>query len=97
MTEPVEIPLAPSRLTRRHRAYWRWTQVLTAVLLTLWFAVTFVSGFYASDLNAHTFLGFPLGFYLLAQGSLIAYVAIIGVYVLAMNWLDCHYGVGERR
>lgn len=97
MTDPAEIPLAPSRLTGRHRAYWRWTQVLTGTLLILWFAVTFVSGFYAIDLNAHTFLGFPLGFYVFAQGALIAYVVIIGIYVLAMNWLDRRYGVGERR
>lgn len=84
-------------LTERHRAYWRRNLWLTLSLLLAWFFVTFVSGFFADDLNGISFLGFPLGFYILAQGSLIAYLAIIGIYVLVMNRLDRKYGVAERR
>ena len=42
-----------------------------------------------------TFLGFPLGFYMSAQGSLIIYVALIGIYALLMRKLDKEYGVDE--
>ena len=42
-----------------------------------------------------TFLGFPLGFYMSAQGSLIIYVVIIGVYAWYMNKLEVEYGVDE--
>ncbi|MCM2290368.1 hypothetical protein CJ010_06910 [Azoarcus sp. DD4] len=98
MTDPLtEAPMTVGTLTARHRAYWRRTQGLTVALLLLWFAVTFLAGFCAAELNAYEFLGFPLGFYILAQGALIAYLFIIGIYVLAMNWLDRRYGVGERR
>lgn len=85
------------KLTARHRAYWRRNLALTLTLLTIWFAVTFVAGYFADELNRVSFLGFPLGFYIFAQGSLIVYLAIIGVYVIAMNRLDRRYGVNERR
>lgn len=84
-------------LTPRHRAYWRRNLWLTATLLTVWFAGTFVAGYYADELNDVSFLGFPLGFYIFAQGSLIAYLVLIGIYVIVMNWLDRRYGVSERR
>ena len=49
------------------------------------------------ELNAISFLGFPLGFYMFAQGSLVVYLAIIVVYVIVMNRLGHRYGVAERR
>ena len=85
------------RLTERHRAHWRRNLQLTATLLTAWFLVTFVTGYFADELNRYSFLGFPLGFYIFAQGALLAYLAIIAIYVRAMNRLDRRYGVGERR
>lgn len=85
------------QLTERHRAYWRRNLWLTATLLTLWFSGTFVAGYFAVDLNRYSFMGFPLGFYIFAQGALIAYLAIIGIYVLVMNRLDRRYEVNERR
>lgn len=85
------------RLTERHRAYWRKNLCLTVGLLTVWFVITFVAGYYAAELNRIDFLAFPLGFYIFAQGALIAFLAIVGIYVLVMNRLDREYEVGERR
>ena len=85
------------KLSENHRAYWRRNLLLTLSLLVVWFTVTFVAGYYARELNAFSFLDFPLGFYIFAQGSLIVYLAIIGIYVFIMNRLDRRYGVGERR
>jgi putative solute:sodium symporter small subunit len=82
-------------LTQKHREYWRKNLVVTAILLVIWFVVTFVEGWYARELNNYTFLGFPLGFYMSAQGSLIVYVVIIGFYAWYMNALDKKYGVNE--
>lgn len=82
-------------ITEKHRQYWSKNLALTAVLLAIWFVVTYVAGFYARELNAVTFLGFPLGFYFGAQGSLIVYVAIIWYYAHRMNQLDREYGVHE--
>jgi putative solute:sodium symporter small subunit len=82
-------------LTEKHREYWRKNLVITSILLVIWFIVTFVEGWYARELNNVTFLGFPLGFYMSAQGSLIIYVVIIGIYARYMNNLDRKYDVHE--
>ena len=83
------------QLTDKHREYWRKNLVITAILLVVWFIATFVEGWYARELNNVTFLGFPLGFYMSAQGSLIIYVVIIWYYARYMNKLDVEYGVDE--
>ena len=83
------------QLTERHKEYWHKNLVITAVLLFIWFVVTFVEAWYARELNQFSFLGFPLGFYMSAQGSLIVYVAIIGIYAWYMNRLDKEYEVDE--
>jgi len=82
-------------LTDKHREYWRKNLTITAILLLIWFVATFVEGWYARELNEITVLGFPLGFYMSAQGSLVIYVIIIWVYALYMNKLDRRYGVHE--
>jgi putative solute:sodium symporter small subunit len=83
-------------VTDKHREYWRRNMVVTAVLLAIWFVVTYVVGYFAPAINKITFLGFPLAFYMAAQGSLIVYVIIIFYYALKMNRLDAEYGVAEE-
>lgn len=83
-------------LTARHEEYWRKNLILTAVLMVIWFLVTFVEAWFARELNNFSFLGFPLGFYMSAQGSLIVYVAIIWFYARYMNKLDVEYNVDEE-
>jgi len=83
------------QLTEKHQEYWNKNLVITAVLLFIWFVVTFVEGWYARELNSVSFFGFPLGFYMSAQGSLIIYCLIIYFYARYMNALDREYGVEE--
>ena len=83
------------QLTEKHNEYWRKNLVYTAILLFIWFIATFVVAWYARELNTITFFGFPLGFYMSAQGSLVIYVIIIGVYALLMRKLDLEYNVDE--
>ena len=83
------------QLTEKHEEYWRKNLVITSILLAIWFVVTFVEAWYARELNGITIAGFPLGFYMSAQGSLVVYCVIIGVYAWYMNRLDVEYGVDE--
>ncbi len=83
------------QLTEKHNEYWHKNLVITAILLSIWFVATFVEAWFARELNTITFLGFPLGFYMSAQGSLIIYVALIGIYALLMRKLDVEYNVDE--
>ncbi len=83
------------QLTEKHKEYWQRNLRMTGILLAIWFVVTFVVSFFARELNDVTVLGFPLGFYMGAQGSLVVYVVIIWYYAKYMNTLDQEYGVHE--
>ena len=83
------------QLTEKHRQYWNRNLKITAVLLFIWFLVTFVMGYYAIPLAEINFFGWPLSFYMAAQGSLIIYVAILYYYAKKMRQLDVEYGVDE--
>ena len=83
------------QLTERHKEYWHKNLVITAILLFIWFVVTFVEAWYARELNGFSFMGFPLGFYMSAQGSLAIYVILIGTYAWYMKRLDKEYEVDE--
>lgn len=83
-------------LSQKHQEYWRRKLNITGVLLAVWFAVTYVAAFFARDLNDFVILGFPLGFYVGAQGALIVYVVIIWYYAHYMDRLDKKYGVQEQ-
>ncbi|WP_296002718.1 DUF4212 domain-containing protein [Rugamonas sp.] len=71
-----------------HARHWRRTRRMTAVLLALWLATGFGTAFYARELATLTVFGWPLSFYLAAQGSALVYLAIIGGYAWRMRILD---------
>jgi putative solute:sodium symporter small subunit len=80
--------------TERHRAYWRKNLGITALLLSIWFFVTFVLGFFARDLN-FTFFGWPFSFWVGAQGAPLVYVILVAYYAHHMDKLDRELGVAE--
>jgi len=81
------------QLTQKHKEYWSRNLKITAVLLFIWFLVTFVMGYFAIPLAEINFFGWPLSFYMSAQGSLIIYVLILYYYAKKMRQLDVEYGV----
>ena len=83
------------QMTNRRREYWRRTVSLTWVLAVIWFVFTFVMGYFARELATIKFMGWPLSFYMAAQGSLIVYVVIIGYYAWKMRRLDRQFDVQE--
>lgn len=52
------------------------------MIMLLWFIFSLVVHWFARELNAYTFLGFPLGYYMAVQGSLIIFVVMI----FYQNW-----------
>ena len=84
-------PLTPAQradLIARRRVHWRRTRALTMALLLLWFVTTFGTVFFARELAAFSIFGWPLSFYLAAQGASLVYLAILGTYALAMGAID---------
>jgi putative solute:sodium symporter small subunit len=80
-------------------AYWRRNLTYVAVLLAIWFAVSYGAGILFVDaLNAVRIpgTGFPLGFWFAQQGSIYTFVLLIVIYVRLMNRLDREFDVDER-
>lgn len=86
---PADTGDAELRQLRLARAaHWRRTRLLTGALLLLWFSVTFGTACFARELAAMSVGGWPLSFYLAAQGVSLLNLAILGVYALAMQRID---------
>jgi putative solute:sodium symporter small subunit len=86
------------RLARARAGHWRRARRTTAVLLALWLAAGFGTVFFARSLASLTLLGWPLPFYMAAQGASLVYLAIVGGYAWRMRRLDREYArcAGER-
>ena len=76
--------------------YWKKTSRLMWIILTLWVIFSFVIPAFAVQLNGIVIFGFPLGFYMAAQGSLISYVVLCFWNASAQNKIDEEFGVAEE-
>ena len=80
----------------RADAYWRANLKLLAVLLAIWFLVSFGAGIlFRPFLDQWMIGGYPLGFWFAQQGSIYCFVALIFVYVFAMRRIDRKFGVED--
>jgi putative solute:sodium symporter small subunit len=86
----------PIMTPERHAQYWARTSKLMWTILALWFFFSFVVHFFAVQLNSIVIFGFPLGFYMAAQGSLIAFVVLCFWNASAQNAIDEEFGVAEE-
>jgi putative solute:sodium symporter small subunit len=78
------------------QAYWKENIRYLAILLVVWFVVSFGAGIlFVDELNAFKLGGFKLGFWFAQQGSIYVFVVLIFVYVRLMNTLDKKYGYDE--
>ena len=77
-------------------AYWSENKRLTTVTLVIWALVSFGAAFFVETLNAVVIFGFPLGYYMAAQGSLVVFVALIFNYSSMMNKIDHKYNLHEE-
>ena len=75
--------------------HWAKTRSLTITVLVIWFIFAFILPWFAKDLNAMSFLGFPLGYYFIVQGSLIAFVLLIVLQNLRQDQIDDEFGVSD--
>ncbi|MCG8693098.1 MAG: DUF4212 domain-containing protein [Minwuiales bacterium] len=76
--------------------HWSRTKNLTILVLVIWFVFAFVLPWFAKELNAFSFLGFPLGYYFIVQGSLIVFVLLIFFQNWRQDAIDDEAGVGEE-
>jgi len=81
----------------RSTAYWKKNVQYLALLLIVWFIVSYGCGIlFVDQLDTIRLGGFKLGFWFAQQGSIYVFVVLIFVYVYLMNKLDKEYGVDEE-
>jgi putative solute:sodium symporter small subunit len=79
----------------RLEKHWSETKGLMILSLGIWFVLSFGIHFFVESLNTVSFLGFPLGFYLAGQGSLVGFVVLIFWFSARQNKIDEKYGFDE--
>ena len=80
----------------QREAHWHRTRNLMITHLIIWFIFAFVVHWFAPQLNKVSFLDFPLGFYMAAQGSLIVFVVQLFVFAKQQDNIDRQFGVAEE-
>ena len=76
--------------------HWRRTRRLMIAHLTVWFIFAYVVHWIALPLNNVNFFGWPLGYYMSAQGSLIVFVVQLFVFNRQQHAVDVKFGVEEQ-
>ena len=78
-------------------AHWNKTSRLMWTHLGLWLFFGYIVHMFVSPLNKIVIpiLGFPLGFYMAAQGSLIAFVVMLFVFAKQQDKIDREHGYAE--
>ncbi|MGZ3159470.1 MAG: DUF4212 domain-containing protein [Burkholderiaceae bacterium] len=79
---------AKTTMPIKKTAYWRRTRQLTVKLLAVWFVVTLGTVFFARELSSVVLFGWPLSFYMAAQGTTLAYLIIVGIYAWRMRQFE---------
>jgi putative solute:sodium symporter small subunit len=75
--------------------HWRRTKQLMIIHLIIWFIFAYVVHWFAVPLNNISFFGWPLGYYMSAQGSLIVFVVQLFVFNRQQHAVDVKFGVAE--
>ena len=87
-----------SKQPQRRKAYWQANLRILAILMTIWFVVSFGCGIlFVEPLNQFKLGGFKFGFWMAQQGSIYVFVALIFVYVRLMNKLDREFNFDDSK
>ena len=95
MSTPDE-PQQAALSAEQAASYWHANLRLLAVLLSIWFVVSFGFGILLVDwLDQFTVLGFKLGFWFAQQGAIYVFVVLIFVYGWQMKKIEHRFGVDD--
>ena len=76
--------------------HWRHTRKLMIGHLIVWFVFSFFIHFLADAIYPINFFGWPLSYYMAAQGSLIVFVVQLFLFAKQQHAIDVKYGVHEQ-
>jgi len=76
--------------------HWEKTKGLMILTLTIWFVFGYLIFMFGSSLNNSSFLGYPLAYYMCAQGSIVIFVVLIFWFANKQEKIDEEFGFTER-
>ena len=76
--------------------HWDKTRGLMMITLAIWFVFGYLIFMFGSSLNEGSFLGYPLAYYMCAQGSIVAFVVLIFWFANRQEKIDEEFGFQER-
>tara|TARA_B100001029_G_scaffold93979_1_gene77115 strand:+ start:160 stop:417 length:258 start_codon:yes stop_codon:yes gene_type:complete len=76
--------------------HWEKTRGLMLITLAIWLIFGYVVFMFGYSLNDSTFLGYPLAYYMCAQGSIIAFVILIFWFANRQEKIDDEFGFSEK-
>ena len=76
--------------------HWEKTKGLMILTLVIWFIFGYLIFMFGSSLNSANFLGYPLAYYMSAQGSIVAFVVLIFWFANKQESIDEEFGFTER-
>jgi putative solute:sodium symporter small subunit len=90
--------MPPSDTKANQEAHWQKTTRLMLTHLGIWFFFGYIIHMFVVPLNKIVIpiLGFPLGFYMAAQGSLIVFVVMLFVFARQQNRIDREHNYQEE-
>jgi putative solute:sodium symporter small subunit len=91
--------MAPQDSKANEAAHWGATTRLMWTMLAIWLFFGYIVHMFVNQLNAITIpiLKFPLGFYMAAQGSLIAFVVMLFLFAKKQDKIDSDHGYAEDK
>ena len=66
------------------------------ITLAIWFVFSIVIFMFGEGLNNSSFLGYPLAYYMCAQGSIIVFVVLIFWFANRQEKIDEEFGFAEK-
>ena len=76
--------------------HWEKSKNHMIITLVIWFFFSTVIFMFGAEINSMTFLGYPLAYYMTAQGSLLAFVIMLFWTANKQEKIDEEHGFSER-
>ena len=76
--------------------HWEKTKGLMMLTLAIWFVFSIVIFMFGESLNNGSFLGYPLAYYMCAQGSIVIFVVLIFWFANRQEKIDEEFGFAEK-
>lgn len=88
---------ATGEISEAHKKYWQKNIRLVLSLLVVWFLFSCVLSILAVEsLNKIMLGGFPLGFWIAQQGTIVVFIVLVLIYAFRMRQLDREFGVEDE-